>query len=416
MKPSEIRDAGLAARGQQKIDWVQPRMRVLNVIRERFRKEQPFKGLTLGVCVHLEAKTAYLAIVMRDGGAQVAVSGSNPLSTQDDVAAGLAAEENIEVYSWHGATDDEMEGFYHSVLDAKPQILIDDGADLVKLLHTTRTDVAEGIWGGTEETTTGIVRLHALAKEGKLKFPMFAVNDAKMKHLFDNRYGTGQATWDGIMRNTNLTVAGSTVVVAGYGWCSRGVANYAKGLGANVIVTEIDPVKAIEAVMDGFRVMPMVEAAPHGDFFITSTGNTDVITQDAIKNMKDGAVLANSGHFDIEISKPDLDCLAKEKKTVRDNIDQYVMEDGRRINLLCEGRLVNIAGANGHPAEIMDMSFAVQAMSAEYVLKNKDNLKPGFYEVPEELDTEIAQYKLDALGVKIDKLSEKQQQYLASWQ
>lgn len=416
MKPAEIRDPALAARGRQKIDWVQPRMRVLNEIRKRFQKEKPFKGLNLGVCVHLEAKTAYLAIVMRDGGAKVALSGSNPLSTQDDVAAGLAAEEDIEVYSWHGASDAEMEGFYHSVLDARPQILIDDGADLVKLLHTTRTEVAAGIWGGTEETTTGIVRLKALVKEGALKFPMFAVNDAQMKHLFDNRYGTGQATWDGIMRNTNLTVAGSTVVVAGYGWCSRGIASCAKGLGANVIVTEIDPVKAIEAVMDGFRVMPMVEAAAYGDFFVSSTGSIDVITKEALERMKDGAILANAGHFDVEVSKPDLKSLSKEVKRVRPNVDQYVLHDGRRINLLAEGRLVNIAAADGHPAEIMDMSFAVQALTAEYALKHKDELEPGLYEVPEALDAEIARLKLNALGIKIDALNEKQERYLASWQ
>jgi len=415
MKPSEIRDSALADRGRQKIDWVQPRMRVLNEIRKRFLQEKPFEGLTLGVCVHLEAKTAYLAIVMRDGGAQVALSGSNPLSTQDDVAAALAAEDGIEVYSWHGASDEEMEGFYHSVLDAHPQILVDDGADLVKLLHTTRTEVAKGVWGGTEETTTGILRLKALADEGALKFPMFAVNDARMKHLFDNRYGTGQATWDGIMRNTNLTVAGSTVVVCGYGWCSRGIANCAKGLGANVIVTEVDPVKAIEALMDGYRVMPLVEAAALGDFFITSTGNTDVITKAAFERMKDGAILANSGHFDVEICKPDLAALSKGVKSVRPNLEQYVMQDGRRINLLCEGRLVNIAGADGHPAEIMDMSFAVQALTAEYAFKHKDALKPGFYEVPEALDTDIARLKLDALGIRIDALSEKQKQYLASW-
>lgn len=416
MKPSEIRDPALAPQGRQKIGWVQPRMRVLNEIRKQFQEKRPFEGLTLGVCVHLEAKTAYLAMVMRDGGAQVAVSGSNPLSTQDDVAAALAAEGGIEVYSWHGASDEEMEGFYHSVLDARPQILIDDGADLVKLLHTSRADVAEGVWGGSEETTTGIVRLRALARQGQLKFPMLAVNDAKMKHLFDNRYGTGQASWDGIMRNTNLTVAGSTVVVCGYGWCSRGIAHCAKGLGANVVITEIDPVKAIEAVMDGYRVMPVVEAAALGDFFVTSTGNTDVITKEAFERMKDGAILANAGHFDIEISKTDLKAMAKSVKRVRPNIDQYVLADGRRLNLLCEGRLVNIAGADGHPAEIMDMSFAVQAKAAEYLRHHKDELKPGLYEVPAELDTAIAQLKLGALGVRIDALSDKQKHYLASWQ
>ena len=415
MKPSEIRDPKLVDQGRQKIDWVQPRMRVLNEIRKRFQQERPFEGLNVGVCVHLEAKTAYLAIVMRDGGAHVALSGSNPLSTQDDVAAALAAEENIEVYSWHGASDEEMEGFYHSVLDARPNLLVDDGADLVKLLHTTRSEVASDVWGGTEETTTGILRLKALAQEGALKFPMFAVNDAKMKHLFDNRYGTGQASWDGMMRNTNLTVAGSTVVVCGYGWCSRGIANCAKGLGANVIVTEADPVKAIEAVMDGFRVMPIAEAARHGDFFLTSTGNTDVITKAAFERMKDGAVLANAGHFDVEISKPDLEALSKEVKSVRPNVTQYVLKDGRRLNLLCEGRLVNIAGADGHPAEIMDMSFAVQALTAEYALQHKDDYKPGFYEVPASIDEQIARLKLSALDVEIDTLSQKQTQYLASW-
>ncbi len=415
MKPSEIRDPSLAPKGKQKIDWVEPRMGVLNEIRKRFQQEKPFEGVTLGVCVHLEAKTAYLAIVMRDGGARVAVSGSNPLSTQDDVSAALAQEEGIEVYSWHGASPEEMEGFYGSVLDAEPQILIDDGADLVKLLHTTRTDVAAKVWGGAEETTTGILRLKALARAGQLKFPMFAVNDAQMKHLFDNRYGTGQSTWDGVMRNTNLTVAGKTVVVCGYGWCSRGIARCAQGLGARVIVTEIDPVKAIEALFDGFEVQPIVQAAPEGDFFVTSTGNTDVIGKAAIERMKDGAVLANAGHFDVEISKPDLKALSKSVTRVRPNVDQYVLQDGRRLNLLCEGRLVNIAGADGHPAEIMDLSFAVQALTAEHVLKHKGELEARMYEVPAEIDRQIAQAKLASLRVGIDVLTDEQRQYLESW-
>lgn len=415
MKASEIRDAKLAAKGRQKISWAQPRMQVLNEIRRRFTQEKPFKGLTLGVCVHLEAKTAYLAMVLRDGGAKVAVSGSNPLSTQDDVASALAAEKGIRVYSWHGASETEMEGFYHLVLDARPQVLVDDGADLVKLLHTSRTDIARGVWGGAEETTTGILRLRALANSGELKFPMLAVNDAKMKHLFDNRYGTGQATWDGIMRNTNLTVAGSTVVVCGYGWCSRGIARCAQGLGGRVIVTEVDPVKAIEAVMDGYQVLPIEEAAAHGDFFVTSTGNIDVITRKALRHMKDGAILANAGHFDVEVSKPDLRALSKKVTRVRPNVDEYLCKDGRRLYLLCEGRLVNIAGADGHPVEIMDTSFAVQALAAEYVCKQKGKLKPGLYAVPDEIDESIARLKLAALGVSIDALTRKQRRYLETW-
>lgn len=414
MNQSEIRDPKLAPGGKKKIEWVHKYMGVLNKINERFSSEKPFKGLKIGMCIHLEAKTAYLAQVFQNGGAEVAISGSNPLSTQDDVAAALAAS-GVEVHSWYGATAEEYEDHLKAVLSTEPDIIIDDGADLVSLLHGPLKRTAKKVLGGCEETTTGVTRLKALVKENKLLFPMFAVNDAMMKYLFDNRYGTGQSTWDGIMRTTNLTIAGKTVVVVGYGWCGKGIAMRAKGLGANVIVTEVDPVRAIEATMDGFRVMRITEAAKVGDFFVTATGCIDVIDKRSLQLMKDGAILANAGHFDVEINKPDLEALAVERKEVRKNIEEFRLKDGRRLYLLAEGRLVNLAAADGHPIEIMDMSFALQALTAEYILKNHRALKPGLYPVPAEIDRQVAEMKLETMGIEIDSLSQKQQDYLEKW-
>jgi len=414
MNQSEIRDPELAPSGKKKIAWVRQYMGVLNKIDERFSAEKPFKGLKIGMCIHLEAKTAYLAQVLQNGGAKVALSGSNPLSTQDDVAAALA-ESGVEVHSWYGATAEEYENHLKAVLSTEPDIIIDDGADLVSLLHGPLKKIANKVIGGCEETTTGVTRLKALAKENRLLFPMFAVNDALMKYLFDNRYGTGQSTWDGIMRTTNLTIAGKTAVVVGYGWCGKGIAMRAKGLGANVIVTEVDPVRAIEATMDGFRVMKITEAAKVGDFFVTATGCIDVIDKKSLQLMKDGAILANAGHFDVEISKPDLEALAIERKEVRKNIEEFRLKDGRRLYLLAEGRLVNLAAADGHPIEIMDLSFALQALTAEYILKNHQSLKPGLYPVPAEIDRQVAKMKLETMGIEIDSLSPKQREYLAKW-
>jgi adenosylhomocysteinase len=409
---SIVRDLQLAPAGQKKIDWVQRRMGLLNKIREHFEKTQPFKGLRLGLSIHLEAKTAYLAIVLKSGGGEVAVTGCNPLSTQDDVASGLAARGDISVFGWRGATPGEYTEHLKQVLKSKPQIFLDDGGDLTNLLHGEMSDLAPNILGGTEETSTGVRRLRALAGAGKLKFPMLAVNDAYMKHLFDNRYGTGQSVWDGIMRTTNLAIAGKTVVVASYGWCGRGIAMRAKGLGAHVIITEIDPVRAIEAIMDGFQVMPMMEAAAFGDIFVTATGCNDIVTKDSFARMKDGAVLSNAGHFDVEISKPDLDALSTGKREIRFNVEEYQLKDGRRLYLLAEGRLVNLAAGDGHPVEIMDMSFAVQALSLEYIAKNYKALKPGVYPVPAEIDKRVAEMKLASMGIKIDHLTPAQKAYL----
>ncbi len=409
---SIVRDPTLAPAGQKKIDWVQRRMGLLNKIRDHFEKTQPFKGLRLGLSIHLEAKTAYLAIVLKAGGGEVAVTGCNPLSTQDDVAAGLAARGDIQVFGWRSATPSEYTDHLKHVLKTKPQVFLDDGGDLTNLLHGEMSDLIPTIYGGTEETSTGVRRLRALAAANKLKFPMFAVNDAYMKHLFDNRYGTGQSVWDGIMRTTNLSIAGKTVVVASYGWCGRGIALRAKGLGAHVIVTEIDPVRAIEAVMDGFQVMPMIEASAHGDIFVTATGCKDIITKESFAKMKDGAVLSNAGHFDVEISKPDLDALSTGKREIRLNVEEYQLKDGRKLYLLAEGRLVNLAAGDGHPIEIMDMSFAVQALSLEYVAKNHKSLKPGVYSVPAEIDQRVAQMKLESVGIKIDHLTSAQKAYL----
>jgi adenosylhomocysteinase len=411
---SLIRDIRLAPEGRTRINWVKQYMPLLNALEEEFKRKQPFKGKKITVSVHLEAKTAYLSLVLAAGGAEVAVTGSNPLSTQDAIAAALV-EEGLKVYAWHDATDEEYEEHLNRALDFGPNIIIDDGGDLVNLLHTTRSSLKKNIIGGCEETTTGVLRLRAREKEGKLDFPMMSVNDAYCKYLFDNRYGTGQSVWDGIMRTTNLIVAGKNVVVAGYGWCGKGVAMKAKGLGANVIVTEVDPIKAIEAVMDGFRVMPMDDAAAIGDVFITVTGCLKVIRKEHFQKMKNGVLLCNAGHFDVEVWRPGLEELCVDRKVMRQNIMGYVMEDGRILNLLAEGRLVNLASGDGHPAEIMDMSFALQALCARYLLQNQDQLSSRVYAVPEEIDKRVAQMKLSSMGIRIDQLTDEQAKYLAAY-
>ncbi len=409
-----IRDIKLAPEGQARINWVKGYMPLLNELEKEFERDKPFKGKKISLSIHLEAKTAYLALLLAKGGAEVAVTGSNPLSTQDPVAAALA-EKGLSVYAWYGATEEEYFDHLNKTLDFAPNIIIDDGGDLVHLLHTTRKDLAKDVLGGCEETTTGVLRLRAREREGVLSFPMISVNDAYCKYLFDNRYGTGQSVWDGIMRTTNLIVAGKNIVVAGYGWCGKGVANKAKGLGANVIVTEVDPIKAIEAVMDGFRVMSMDQAASIGDIFITVTGCNKVIREEHFKKMKDGVLLANAGHFDVEVYKPDLEKLAVQRKEMRKNIEGFVMEDGRVLNLLAEGRLVNLASGDGHPAEIMDMSFALQALSAKYIADNHSQMENRVYKVPKEIDHRVANMKLKAMDINIDTLTQEQEDYLRGW-
>ncbi len=411
---STLRHPELAAEGRKKIEWVAAHMPVLNEIKEVNTDSQPLRGKKVAISLHLEAKTAYMASVIRDLGAEVAISGSNPLSTQDDVAAGLASM-GIEVHSWYGATGEEYNSFLDKILDTQPDLIIDDGGDLVAKLHSTRRELIPNIIGGAEETTTGIHRLRAMEADGELKFPMMAVNDALCKYLFDNRYGTGQSVWDAIMRTTNLVVAGKTAVVIGYGWCGKGVAMRAKGLGARVIVCEIDPIKSAEAWMDGFEVMKLEEAAARGDFFITVTGCTDVIRRDHIERLKDGAILSNAGHFDVEISKVDLSALATSTEEVRRNIQQYSLKDGRKVYLLAEGRLVNLAAGDGHPAEIMDMTFALQVSSLLY-LSEGQNLPAKVYTVPEQIDRGVAQLMLSSLGLEIDELTEAQEAYLNSWE
>lgn len=410
---SMIKDINLAAAGKQKIAWVKEYMPLLNMLNEKYSKEQIFKGLNMVVTIHLEAKTAYLAQVLKNAGANVVVTGSNPLSTQDDVAAALV-DSGITVFATHACTNEEYDVYLRKALEIEPDLIIDDGGDLVNMLHGERKDLIAKLIGGSEETTTGVHRLKALSKSGKLAFPMIAVNDAYCKYLFDNRYGTGQSSFDGIMRTTNLSIAGRTVVVAGYGWCGKGVAMRAKGLGANVIVTEIDPIKGIEAVFDGFKVMPMAEAAKYGDIFITVTGCKDVITKEHMEVMKDGAVLSNAGHFDVEINKHHLEELSvKEPYEVRKNIMTYTMADGRKINLLGEGRLVNLACGDGHPIEVMDLSFAMQFLAMKYLLEHKGEMENKLYVLPEELNTEVAALKLQAMGAGIDKLTPEQEEYLA---
>ena len=407
-----IRDINLSSEGKAKIEWVKGHMPLLSQMDKELSATQPLKGKRLVVTMHLEAKTAYLAIVLKNAGAEVAVTGSNPLSTQDDVAAALAAE-GVQVYAWYNCSDEEYETFLNKALDIKPDIIVDDGGDLVHLLHTTRNELVENLLGGCEETTTGVVRLHGLEEKGKLKFPMIAVNDCQCKYLFDNRYGTGQSTWDGVMRTTNLTIVGKTVVVAGYGWCGKGVAMRAKGLGARVIVTEIDPVKAIEAVFDGYTVLPMKEAAKEGDIFLTLTGCKDVITKEHFDVMKNGAILANAGHFDVEINKDELNAGSSSVKVVRKNIEEFTWKNGTKIYLLAEGRLVNLAAGDGHPTEIMDLSFAMQTKAVLYVLENANKLENKVYTLPAEIDQEVAALKLKAMGFGVDFLSEEQKEYLS---
>ncbi len=409
---SMIKDIALAPTGHQKIAWVKEHMPLLNILNERYAEKKIFDGLNMVVTIYLEEKTAYLAQTLKNCGANVVVTGSNPLSTQDDVAAALA-DSGITVFATHACSQEEYDLYLSKALDTKPSLIIDDGGDLVNMLHSTRRELIPNLIGGSEETTTGVHRLKALNEAGKLAFPMIAVNDAYCKYLFDNRYGTGQSSWDGIMRTTNLAVAGKTVVVAGYGWCGKGVAMRAKGLGANVIVTEIDPIKGIEAVFDGFRVMPMREAAKYGDFFVTVTGCKDVITKEHFPLMKDGAVLANAGHFDVEINVKDLEAMTVEPAyEVRKNITTYTMPDGKKINLLGEGRLVNLACGDGHPVEVMDLSFAMQFLAMKYLLEHKGELQNNLYVLPEELNTEIAALKLEAMGAGIDTLTPEQYAYL----
>ena len=416
LKKGDVKDIGLADAGKRKIEWAAQQMPVLEIIRRRFAKEQPLKGLRVSACLHVTSETANLMITLRDGGAEGVLCASNPLSTQDEVAASLNRDFHIPTYAIKGEDNETYYSHLSAALEHKPQFTMDDGADLVTMLLTKRTDLLPHVIAGTEETTTGVIRLRAMAKDGTLKYPIIAVNDAMTKHFFDNRYGTGQSTLDGVIRATNLLLAGQKMVIAGYGWCGRGVAMRAKGLGANVIVTEIDPVKGIEAVMDGFRVMPMAEAVKEGDVFITVTGNKNVIRQEHFEKMKSGAIVCNSGHFNVEIDIPALEKLSTGKRQVRPLVDEYQMRDGRKAYLIGEGRLVNLATAEGHPAAVMDMSFANQALSLEYLCSNAKTLKPQVYVVPEHLDKEIARLKLESMGHRLDKLTPEQERYLASWQ
>jgi adenosylhomocysteinase len=412
----DCKDIGLAPAGKDRIEWADDRMPVLRSIRDRFSKEKPLTGIRLAACLHVTTETANLMRALQAGGAEVALCASNPLSTQDDVASSLIADFSIPVYAIMGEDHDTYYKHIHNVLDLNPQITMDDGADLVSTLHSSREDVLEQVFGGTEETTTGVIRLRSMQKEGVLKYPIIAVNDAQTKHLFDNRYGTGQSTIDGILRATNVLLAGSYVVIAGYGWCGRGVAMRARGMGANVIILEVDPVKALEAAMDGFNLMPAAEAAKVGDLFVTLTGNIAVLRQEHFENMKDGAIIANSGHFNVELDIEALEKMATKKKRIREHVDQYTLPDGKRLNLLGEGRLINLAAAEGHPASVMDMSFANQALAAEYIVSHHGSLKNEVIRMPERIDQEIASLKLRRMGHAIDTLTDQQKRYLASWQ
>jgi adenosylhomocysteinase len=414
MKDFKVKDITLASKGYLQIEWASKHMPVLNQIKERFRKEKPLKNLTLGACLHVTKETAVLVETLLAGGAKVALCGSNPLSTQDDVAAALA-EKGVNVFAWRAQTTDEYYWCIERVIDCKPTITLDDGADLVGTIHNKRTEALRTIKGGTEETTTGVLRLRAMEKKGALKYAIIAVNDAYTKYLFDNRYGTGQSTIDGILRATNILLAGKNFVVCGYGWCGRGIAMRAQGMGANVIITEINPLRALEAAMNGFRIMPIAEAAKIGDIFVTATGDISVIRKEHMQKMKDGAILANSGHFNIEINIKDLEELATSKRTIRSNLEEYTLKDGRKLYLLAEGRLVNLASAEGHPSEVMDMSFANQALCVEFLAKNEKML-PKVYEVPKEVDETVAKLKLNAMKIKIDELTDEQKKYLATWE
>ncbi len=412
----DVRDLNLAEKGRNRIAWAEMEMPVLRLIRARFEKEKPLQGLNLAACLHVTTETANLAITLKAGGANVALCASNPLSTQDDVAAALVQEYGIPTFAIKGEDNDTYYKHIHAVLDYKPHLTMDDGADTVGVIHSDRKELISGIIGGTEETTTGVIRLRAMAKDGVLAYPIVAVNDADTKHLFDNRYGTGQSTIDGIIRATNRLMAGSAFVVAGYGWCGRGVAMRARGMGARVIVTEVDAIRALEAVMDGFDVMPMEEAAKIGDQFCTLTGDIHVLRPEHFALMKDGAIVSNSGHFNVEVDLDGLKAMAKSTRSVREFVEEYTLEDGRRIYVLGEGRLINLASAEGHPASVMDMSFANQALCAEYMVKHAASLQKSVYPVPKEIDKEIARLKLTAMGISIDTLTEEQLQYLASWE
>ncbi len=415
-KEYDVKDMSLAEQGRNRIEWAEKEMPVLRTIRERFEKEKPLKGIRMSGCLHITTETANLARTLVSGGADLVLCASNPLSTQDDAAAALVSFFEVPTYAIKGEDNETYYAHIRAALDHRPNMTMDDGADLVSTLHRERVNQIPDVIAGTEETTTGVIRLKAMAKDGALRFPVLAVNDAMTKHFFDNRYGTGQSTLDGVIRATNILIAGKVLVVAGYGWCSRGIAMRARGLGANVIVTEVNPLKALEAVMDGFRVMPMLEAAPIGDIFISSTGDINVIDRHHLEVMKDGAIVANSGHFNVEINIPALEEMAVEKRQPRAFVDQYWLPDGRRIHLLGEGRLVNLAAAEGHPASVMDMSFANQALGAVYMLRNADKLEKRVYVIPEEVDQEIARLKLEAIGVRIDMLTPEQEKYLASWE
>ncbi|RME63750.1 MAG: adenosylhomocysteinase [Caldilineae bacterium] len=411
----DIADINLAERGRFRMDWAAREMPVLDLIEERFKQERPFEGVRMAAALHVTAETANLMRILLAGGAEVALCASNPLSTQDDIAAALVAYYEMPVYAIKGESTEQYNAHLNAVLDIKPHLTMDDGMDLVAMLHTQRSELLDNVIGGTEETTTGVIRLKAMAAAGKLNFPVIAVNDAMTKHFFDNRYGTGQSTLDGIIRATNVLIAGKTFVVGGYGWCSKGIAMRAKGLGANVIVTEVDPLRALEAVMDGFRVMPMIEAAKEGHIFCSATGDIHVFDTHHFEVMRDGAILANSGHFDVEINMKGLAAMATKVTRVRDFLDEYTLEDGRRLYVAGEGRLVNLAAAEGHPSAVMDMSFANQALSAEYILHHGKELEKQVYNVPEEIDREIAALKLKAMGVEIDVLTPEQEAYLNEW-
>ena len=416
MNNYDIKDSTLAEGGRRRIDWAEREMPVLRLIRERFAKERPLKGVRMSACLHVTTETANLAQTLHLGGADLVLTASNPLSTQDDVAAALVNIYEIPTFAIKGENNVTYYKHIQAALDHAPHVTMDDGADLVSTLHKERRDLLKNVMGGTEETTTGVIRLRAMAADGALTFPVIAVNDAQTKHFFDNRYGTGQSTIDGIVRATNVLLAGKVFVIAGYGWCGRGLAMRARGMGANVVVTEVDPLPALEAVMDGFRIMTMEEAAKIGDIFVTVTGDLNVIDQHHFEVMKDGVLIANSGHFNVEINIPALEKMSKEKRLVRQFVEQYILEDDRRINLLGEGRLINLAAAEGHPASVMDMSFANQALSVEYMVKNADKLEKRVYSVPGEIDREIARLKLDAMGVMIDVLTPEQEKYLNSWE
>ena len=415
MKNYDIKDPSLASTGKQRIEWASHEMPVVKLIRDKFVKEKPLKGIRISACLHITTETANLALTLREGGADVILCASNPLSTQDDVAAALV-EYGIPVNAIKGEDEKTYYKHINTALDNKPQLTVDDGADLVTTLHTQRQDLISDVIGGTEETTTGVIRLRSLEKAGGLKYPIIAVNDAQTKYLFDNRYGTGQSTIDGITRATNILWAGKKVVVCGYGWCGHGIALRARGLGSQVIVTEVEPVRALEAVMDGYQVMPLIEAAKIGDIFITIAGDKNVIDEAHLRVMKNGAILANSGHFNVEINIPALESLARSQRRIRPFVDEYTLKDGRHLYLLGEGRLVNLAAAEGHPASVMDMSFANQALCLEYMVKNRGKLETRVHPVPEEIDKQVARLKLNSMGINIDSLTPEQKQYLTSWQ